>query len=370
MEGGSASRGLEWNDSDANIRKSSRSIVSRMYVEGYDTWLSGYEFVMSMGDHFSSCGEVMHVYIPGYARRRPLNRFALIYLRGEGAEEKALKLSGSYSSRGHKLVVEPYPFHDKHHDHKFAPMRDADNKRQQTIFVGGFDTWGPSWECVEGRLFEQLSRCGRVLYVNASHVTRKASVGVEGIDTIENLLQLCGSDREGWKYIHMYKTPPPEREGERFPTMPPAWSFFPSSSSSTTSAMALAATAPEDPNLPKPPPEGHPLPYPWNCRVDSGTGNSCIWNAETGVQLEIPPSFIPAPIVRYAPEDPNLPKPWKALVDRSTGYGYFWNTETNVTQYESPQPTFTCSSPASPGETDHHISEFLFRWYSARETTH
>uniref|UniRef100_A0A1J3CAM4 Nucleolin 1 n=1 Tax=Noccaea caerulescens TaxID=107243 RepID=A0A1J3CAM4_NOCCA len=201
---GSATQALELTNIDygAYFRKS--SIVSRIYVEGYDTSLSGHDFVESMREHFSSCGEVMHVYIPGYARRRPLNRFALIYLRGEGAEEKALKLSGSYSSRGHKLVVEPYPFHDKHHDHKFAPMRDADNKRQQTIFVGGFDTWGPSWECVEGRLFEQLSRCGRVLYVNASHVTRKASVGVEGIDTIENLLQLCGSDGEGLEKIKLF----------------------------------------------------------------------------------------------------------------------------------------------------------------------
>ncbi|CAA7051143.1 unnamed protein product [Microthlaspi erraticum] len=83
---GSAAKGVELNDCDADNRKS--SIVSRIYVTGYNTSLSGHDFVLSMRAIFDSCGEVMHVYIPGYARRRKLNRFALIYLRGEGAQEK------------------------------------------------------------------------------------------------------------------------------------------------------------------------------------------------------------------------------------------------------------------------------------------
>ncbi|CAA7060030.1 unnamed protein product [Microthlaspi erraticum] len=97
-----------------------------MYVEGYDTSLSGLSLVLSMRKHFKSCGELLHVYIPGYMKLRILNRFALIYLRGEGAEEKALKLSGSCMG-GHTLVVEPYPFHATHLDHKFAPTRYFDN---------------------------------------------------------------------------------------------------------------------------------------------------------------------------------------------------------------------------------------------------
>lgn len=44
------------------------SIVSRIYVEGYDTSLSGHDFVYAMRAHFASCGEVMPVYIPGYVR--------------------------------------------------------------------------------------------------------------------------------------------------------------------------------------------------------------------------------------------------------------------------------------------------------------
>ncbi|CAA7028884.1 unnamed protein product [Microthlaspi erraticum] len=317
-------------------------IVSRIYVEGYDTSLSGYDFVASMREHFSSCGEVMHVYIPGYTgytEGTTLNRFSLIYIRGEGAEEKALTLSGSYSSRGHKLVVEPYPFHAKNLDHKFPPTRHVDNIQHHTIAVGGYDTRLPL-EHVKRYLYEQLSKCGRVMILicndGEGFVFSNAYVTLVGIDAVEKLLQLSGSNEEGWESLNFSRFDCPCEDGEGACNMPPAWSLYPHSSNST-SVMALAYLGPEDPNLPKPPCMTSLLPYPWMYRVDSGTGYGCIWNTETGVQLEVPPSLLqPASRVCYAPEDPNLPKPWKGLVDISTGYGYFWNTETNVTQYERP----------------------------------
>ncbi|CAA7028978.1 unnamed protein product [Microthlaspi erraticum] len=91
---------------DMFYSSSSSSIVSRIYVVGYDIWLSAYELSISLRKHFASCGEVLHVHIPGYSECSSiptgLSRFALIYLRGEGAEDKALKLSG----RRLKLIVE------------------------------------------------------------------------------------------------------------------------------------------------------------------------------------------------------------------------------------------------------------------------
>uniref|UniRef100_A0A1J3FLQ2 DEAD-box ATP-dependent RNA helicase 46 n=1 Tax=Noccaea caerulescens TaxID=107243 RepID=A0A1J3FLQ2_NOCCA len=281
---GSATQALELTNIDygAYFRKS--SIVSRIYVEGYDTSLSGHDFVESMREHFSSCGEVMHVYIPGYVegtyRRRNLSSFALIYLRGEGAEEKALSLSGSCSSGGDKLVVESYPFHAKHLDHKFAPTRDADNQQEHAFFVVGYHTAHPL-DHVKAMLSEKLSECGRVVQISlweiGGFVTRDALVVLEGIDAIEKLLQLSASDAEGWENLRFSGVVGPAKDGEG------ACNFMSlaSSSSRPTSAMALAATA---------------------------------------------------------PEDPNLPKPWIGLVDMRTQYGYFWNTETNVTQYNLPEP--------------------------------
>ncbi|CAA7021542.1 unnamed protein product [Microthlaspi erraticum] len=339
---GYATKVPELNNCDAaQIRKS--RIVSRIYVEGYDTSRSGYDFVNSMREHFSSCGEVMHVYIPGYTGYIPgttLNRFSLIYLRGEGAEEKALKLSGSYSGRGHKLVVEPYPFHAKHLDHKFAPTRYEDNIQHHTILVGGYDTRLPL-EHVERYLYEQLSKCGRVMIAicedGQGFVYSNAYVTLVGIDAVEKLLQLSGSDEEGWESLKFSRFDCPDRDGEAGAcNMRPDCPLDPYSSYSTP-VMALASLAPEDPNLPKPPCMTSLLPRPWIYRKVSGTGCGCILNTETGDEVEVPPSLLePASRICYAPEDPNLPKPWKGLVDISTGYGYFWNTETNVTQYEIP----------------------------------
>ncbi|CAA7028959.1 unnamed protein product [Microthlaspi erraticum] len=103
-----------------------------------------------MKKHFASCGHVIHVHIPGYSRSSVpgLSRFALIYLRGEGAQDKALELSGarleliggSYSSGENKLVVKPYPFGAKNPDPDLAPKNGA-------LCCGGpIMTWDPVFD--------------------------------------------------------------------------------------------------------------------------------------------------------------------------------------------------------------------------------
>ncbi|CAA7052008.1 unnamed protein product [Microthlaspi erraticum] len=295
-----------------------------MYVEGYDTSQSGYDLVTSMKEHFGSCGDVLHVYIPGYgygyARPKILNRFTLMYVRGEGAEEKASILNGSCMG-GHKLVVEPYPFHATHLDHKFAPTRDADNKQIDTISVDGYDTSLPL-EYAKSMLYEELTKCGGDGSVesvttceeekNKAVLCRRAIVRVRGIDALERLLQLCGCDRKGLEDIKIYRVARPSQEKGTMLSFDPK--LFPTSPRSRVPH--------EDPGLPRPPCLSNLLPPAWKGRV---------LNTETRAS-----SAFPASTSRYAPEDPTLPEPWKCLVDNRTGYGYFWNTETNVTQWQRP----------------------------------
>ncbi|CAE6039095.1 unnamed protein product [Arabidopsis arenosa] len=327
----SATKDLELRNSYADIEKSRHSIVSRIYVEGYDTSLSGHDFVYAMRAHFASCGEVMLVYIPGYVcggGRSIGNRFAFVYLRGEGAEERALKLHGSYMG-GHKLVVEPYPFHATYLDHKLAPMREADNKQQYTFFVEGYDTSLPL-DYVKFKLYEHFSKCGSIRFIisvtqkeHGGPLSSSAKTSVDGIDLIEKVLQLGRCDVKRLENIYITRVAPPEPDEAFLPCIHPAH-LWTCSSSKTPSAMAAAATAPEDPNLPEPPCMSTLLPYPYNLRFQN-------------LDVESKKLFYasqPA-VKRYAPEDPSLPEPWKRLESSNT-YSYYWNTETNVTQYERP----------------------------------
>uniref|UniRef100_A0A1J3J3K7 Nucleolin 2 n=1 Tax=Noccaea caerulescens TaxID=107243 RepID=A0A1J3J3K7_NOCCA len=72
-----------------------RCSISRIAVEGYDTTLPASDVSFALREHFSSCGEIVHVYVPIDFRIRLLGRFAFIFVRGEGAEEKALGLGGT-----------------------------------------------------------------------------------------------------------------------------------------------------------------------------------------------------------------------------------------------------------------------------------
>ncbi|CAA7027016.1 unnamed protein product [Microthlaspi erraticum] len=171
---------------------------------------------------FSSCGEVIHVYFPGYAPKpiHFLNRFALVYMRGKRAEKKALKLSGVHMGPL-SVVVKPYPFQAKYLDPEFdsilAATRDEDNMRQRTIGVMGFDTSLPK-EVVETTLFEHFSKCGPVLKIRSYYedeesktLDPKAIVYVSGQDTVEKALQLGGCGVNGFKNIHVYLVAGPQR---------------------------------------------------------------------------------------------------------------------------------------------------------------
>ncbi|CAA7052060.1 unnamed protein product [Microthlaspi erraticum] len=320
-------KGLELTE----IRKCSRSIVSRMYVEGYDyTSLTGYDLVTAMKKHFASCGDVLHVYIPGHCTGRIINRSALIYLRGKDAEDMALELNGRSFSGGQELVVEAYPFDATHHDHKFAHLRKTDNLWPSTIFVRGYDT-SLAEDDVKSKLDKHFSQCGRVSIdirkTDGALLWRTAFLNVYGIDTIEKVLLLCTCDVEGLENVKVAEVANPSKDEDNTGNMGPHfWT------DADAAPVTVAARGPLDPSLPLPPDSAAMRPPPWHSCVDSETGYLRVWNTKTEIKYDLPPPS--STKLRRAPVDPTLPEPWVRLVDGGTGY--FWNTETGVTQYERP----------------------------------
>ncbi|VVB14196.1 unnamed protein product [Arabis nemorensis] len=63
---------------------------ARMTVTGYDTSLPNDVIKSALIKHFSPCGEIIHASVPGDSQ----TKIALVYIRGEGAAEKAVKLNG------------------------------------------------------------------------------------------------------------------------------------------------------------------------------------------------------------------------------------------------------------------------------------
>ncbi|CAH2072197.1 unnamed protein product [Thlaspi arvense] len=184
-------------------------MISRIYVEGYVTSIPGYFVVSDLRKHFNSCGEVLHVYIPGYVYDvcRNINRFALVYLRGEGAEEKALELNGSKMG-DHKLLVKAYPFHTKDLEPELALTRDTDILQPHRMHVKGFDT-SLSEDYVKSTLIQHFSKCGTVLRASAHKDESEgalfdlAHVTLEGQDAIEKALQLGGCDVPGFEKVEV-----------------------------------------------------------------------------------------------------------------------------------------------------------------------
>ncbi|CAH2069979.1 unnamed protein product [Thlaspi arvense] len=192
-------------------------MVSRICVEGYDTSLHAYDLVISMRKHFASCGEVIHVYTPGYADTRKLYRFALVYLRGEDAEEKALKLSGSSMEGRHTIVVKAYPFGANNLDSELAPMRDADNRQHYMMGVRGYASSLPV-DDVEDMLMKHFSECGHMVRISVG--PSMAYLTLEGQDTTETALQLGG---EGMEKLEVYRVVPPNIYST--PNIMPPWFY-------------------------------------------------------------------------------------------------------------------------------------------------
>ncbi|CAA7039742.1 unnamed protein product [Microthlaspi erraticum] len=180
------------------------SNIRRIYVEGYDTSLPADDVNFALREHFASCGEMIHVYIPTVVGSRclTLNRYGFIYVRGEGAEEKALELSGS-DMGGRNLVTKAYPFHETYLDLELTPMK-AEYSLQQTMKVSGYDTSLPE-KVVESMLRRHFSSCGMLSFlvqkVAKGCLYSEAMVTVWGEDAVEKALKLSGRDVGGLNIV-------------------------------------------------------------------------------------------------------------------------------------------------------------------------
>ncbi|CAN6974533.1 unnamed protein product, partial [Brassica oleracea var. botrytis] len=158
--------------------------VGRVFVTGYDINLSRYDVDGALRKLFSSCGLITDICI----RRRDekLLRRAVVYIVGEGAAEKALKLDGS-DVGGWKAVVKPYPF-----------LKDAGHSID--VSVTGYEKLLSEID-IETALREHFSSCGKIRYVKISNRFTKAELSIVGEDAQDKVFELDGSHMGGRKLL-------------------------------------------------------------------------------------------------------------------------------------------------------------------------
>ncbi|EFH58476.1 predicted protein [Arabidopsis lyrata subsp. lyrata] len=164
--------GFESNGSDAsNIPK------DRIRVEGYDTSIYEYDLELALTKHFSSCGEISHIYIPRNFEKGILKSFAFVDFATEGAVEKALNLSRSAVEGGWRVFAEESPFNGDYID--------------------------PGWADVSFKHF--------------SSERTKAIISIREEGAAEKALELSGRDMGGWNITVECVMPPMDSE-KNFPT--------------------------------------------------------------------------------------------------------------------------------------------------------
>ncbi|KAG7593808.1 RNA-binding domain superfamily [Arabidopsis thaliana x Arabidopsis arenosa] len=229
----SATKGLDLNGSDAadipknssfgcvrpNYRSSSGWVqpsyctsFSRICVEGYDTSLYEYDLKLALRKHFSSCGEITHIYVPRDFERNILKSFAFIHIAGEGAEEKALALSGS-DAGGWNVFVKSSPYDGQYVDPGWATVESPHfSLPRRMMIVTGYDTSLPEIDIQIG-LSNHFSSCGEITNVMIPKdanggLNSKAHISILGAGAVEKALELGGCDVGGWNIAVVTVIPP------------------------------------------------------------------------------------------------------------------------------------------------------------------
>ncbi|VVB05790.1 unnamed protein product [Arabis nemorensis] len=169
------------------------SRCTRVSVEGYDTSLHPDAIRAALMDHFRSCGQICDVDIPTDLKTHAvIDRVGFIYFREEGAQEKAVALSGS-DVGGWNVIV------------KALPKKVCD---PSGFLVTGYDT-SLDEDYVKSALFEHFRSCGEIVYVSIEREYRQPSllsrygfISILGDGALEKALGLSGSDLGGWKDQH------------------------------------------------------------------------------------------------------------------------------------------------------------------------
>ncbi|XP_009117999.2 uncharacterized protein LOC103843052 [Brassica rapa] len=204
----SAIKILESKDSDAEIRESS---ISRIAVEGYDTSLRREDVDDALREHFASCGNIIHVYVPIDENSGTLCRYALIYVNEED-EEKALRLNGS-DMGGRILQIQSYAFHQNHLNEVLDQMKEGRLYRpQHTIMVTGCDNFLPV-NVIEKELEKYFSAIGSFVYRDetaSGAIITPARVYVRGQEGVEKALERSGRSVGGLNFAVTVVDPLPK----------------------------------------------------------------------------------------------------------------------------------------------------------------
>ncbi|ESQ40555.1 hypothetical protein EUTSA_v10014517mg [Eutrema salsugineum] len=205
---------LELNGSDAAIPESRRFRCARICVEGYDTLLPRDDVDTALRKHFASCGEIAHVSIRRNAgsdlsKSTYLNRYAMIYIVGEDAEEKALALSGSDVGGWTVLVDSASPYPKDMSDDELAVIRAEDRYEGMCgarIVVRGYDDLLDADELMS-TLRKHFASCGEVAHITletdefTATLCRYCYMYIVGDGAEDKAVALSGTDVGGWTVV-------------------------------------------------------------------------------------------------------------------------------------------------------------------------
>ncbi|CAH2033883.1 unnamed protein product [Thlaspi arvense] len=163
----SKERGMKLKGCDAAIQNPKARDIGRISVTGFDSGLPHEDVESALRKHFASCGNITDVYIGKHECA------AFVYLVGEDAVDKALKLSGR-DVGGWNVCVEAYPFSDH---------------MTTTMIVQGYDISDTEIQVAARELFSSCVEVAEVFVIKKGC----SAVRVKGFDAIEKVRVLDGS---------------------------------------------------------------------------------------------------------------------------------------------------------------------------------
>ncbi|KAG7553973.1 RNA recognition motif domain [Arabidopsis suecica] len=206
---------LELNDSGSDSGESNccSSTSTTISVEGYDTSLRRYPLKLELEKHFASCGEIYNIYVPRDFERGILKSVAFMRIEGEGAEDKALQLSGT-DVGGWTAIVKRAPYQKVFMDDPWyagprcaAAPAPADTKTYR-IRVTGYDTSLPKID-MQIALYKHFSSCGSIWKVIVLS-SGAAFIYLEGERCVDKALELSGRNMGGLTLVVEPVVPRPE----------------------------------------------------------------------------------------------------------------------------------------------------------------
>ncbi|CAH8269907.1 unnamed protein product [Arabidopsis lyrata] len=211
---------LELNDSGSDSGESNccSCTSTTISVEGYDTWLRKYPLKLVLEKHFASCGEITNIYVPTDFERGILKSVAFMRIEGEGAEEKALQLSGT-DVGGWTAIVKPAPSQKVFMDDPWyagprCAAAPADTKTHM-IRVTGYDTSLPKID-MQIALYKHFSSCGSIWKVIVLS-SGAAFIYLEGERCVDKALELSGRNMGGSTLVVEPVVPRPDILKKRRP---------------------------------------------------------------------------------------------------------------------------------------------------------